>query len=84
MSTESDEIKELESLLIGLLRELGAPKIDAMIALALMRACHLQEDMILWVATFKGREEMLTVQDFMLHLNYLSDGGNSAESDLVD
>ena len=60
MSTESDEIKELESILIGLLRELGASKIDTALALALMKAHHLQEDMILWVATFKGMEHLLT------------------------
>lgn len=74
MSMESNEIKEMESILIGLMKSLGMSKIDAMISLALMRACHLQEDMILWVATFKGKEGSLTSEAFTAHLNALSDG----------
>ena len=72
----SEEIRELESILIGLLRELGTSKVDAMIALALMRAHHLQEEMILWVATFQGREDMLTSRTFMLHLYDLTEGNH--------
>ena len=71
---EADEIKELESILIGLMKALGVSKKDAMISLALMRACHLQEDMILWVATFKGKEDFLTGEAFTAHLSALSDG----------
>ena len=69
----SPEIKELEEILIGLMRELGVSKVDAMIALALIKAHHLQEDMILWVATFQGREEELTARGFMLYLYSLTD-----------
>ena len=43
MNAESDEIKEMESILIGLMKSLGVSKMDAMISLALMKATHIQE-----------------------------------------
>ena len=70
---ESDEIRELESILVGLMRELGVSRIDAMINLALIKAHHIQEDMILWVATFKDREHMLTAEAFRSHIFQLTD-----------
>ena len=70
---ETDETIELESLLVGLMRELGVSKIDAMINLALIKAHNIQEDMILWVATFKDKEHLLTTEAFRSHLLHLTD-----------
>ena len=70
---ETDEIRELESILIGIMRELGVSRIDAMINLALIKAHQIQEDMILWVATFKDEEHMLTAEAFRSHIFQLTD-----------
>ena len=70
---ETDEIRELESILIGIMRELGVSRIDAMINLALIKAHQIQEDMILWVDTFKDKEHMLTAEAFRSHIFQLTD-----------
>lgn len=63
----------LEDGLIGLMRSLGIPKVRMMLSLAMIRAHHIQEDMVSWVATFQGKEEALTAQIFMSKLNELTD-----------
>ena len=65
---KSEDIKELEDILIGLLIKLDAPMVDQMIALAIMRAANVQQDMINWVATFIDKEDLLTADLFMRQL----------------
>ena len=65
---KSEDIKELEDILIRLLIKLDAPMVDQMIALAIMRAANVQQDMINWVATFIDKEDQLTADLFMRQL----------------
>lgn len=42
--------------------------VDQMIALAIMRAANVQQDMINWVATFIDKEDQLTADLFLRQL----------------
>lgn len=55
---------ELEDILIGLMHSLGISRVRGMLSLALIRAHQIHEEMILWVATFQGKEDTLTAQTF--------------------
>ena len=72
----SEDTKELEDILIGLLIELETPMVDQMIALAIMRAANVQQDMINWVATFKDRENQLTSELFIKYLKCIANESN--------
>lgn len=73
MIDKKENISELEDILVGLLIELKAPIITQMIALAIIRAGNLHQEMVNWVATFSGKEDMLTVQSFMSKLHELTE-----------
>lgn len=64
---------ELEDILIGLMHSLGISRVRGMLSLALIRAHQIHEEMILWVATFQGKEDTLTAQTFLSKLNELID-----------
>ena len=68
-----ENIDELEDILIGLMHSLGISRVRGMLSLALIRAHQIHEEMILWVATFQGKEDTLTAQAFMSKLNELTD-----------
>lgn len=70
---QKEYISELEDILVGLLIELKAPMITQMIALAIIRAGSLHQEMVNWVATFSGKEDMLTIQAFMSKLHELKE-----------
>ncbi|MBQ1227963.1 MAG: hypothetical protein IIX79_07740 [Alistipes sp.] len=65
--------KELEEVLIGLMYALGISKVRMMLSLALIRAHHLHEEMVRWIASYKGREDALTTQAFMSKLKELTE-----------
>jgi hypothetical protein len=65
--------KELEEVLIGLMLALGISKVKMMISLALIRAHHLHEEMVWWIASYKGKEDSLTAQAFMSKLKELTE-----------
>ena len=67
-----EETKELNSILIGLLHELGVPTVRIMLTMAIITAHHLQQTMIDWIATFQGKEDTMTAQIFMSKLNELT------------
>lgn len=69
----SEEVKELRSILIGLLHELEVPTVRIMVTMAIIRAFHIEQEMINWIATFYGKEDTLTIQAFMSKLNELTD-----------
>lgn len=71
-----ERVKELEEGLIGLMRALGISMYRAIFCLALIRAHHLHEEMVWWIASYKGKEDALTVQAFMSKLNELTDDNN--------
>lgn len=64
---------ELEDILIGLLFELEVPIVRIMASMAIIRAAHIEQEMINWVATFSDKEDMLTPQAFMSKLEELTD-----------
>lgn len=68
--------EELESCLIGLMQNLGISKVRMMLSLAIIRAHHLHEEMIEWIASYKGKEDTLTAQAFMSKLKKLTDDNN--------
>ena len=68
-----DRKKELENCLIELMRSLGMTEVRMMLSLALIRAHHLHEEMVDWIAHYKGRADDLTLQAFMLKLNELTE-----------
>lgn len=70
-----ERVKELEEGLIGLMRALGISMYRAIFCLALIRAHHLHEEMVRWIASYKGKEDALTAQAFMSKLNELTDYG---------
>ena len=65
--------KELEEGLIGLMYALGISKVRMMLSLALIRAHHLHEEMVMWIASYHGTDRTMTAQDFMLKLRRLSE-----------
>lgn len=68
--------EELESCLIGLMQNLGISKVRMMLSLAIIRVHHLHEEMIEWIASYKGKEDTLTAQAFMSKLKKLTDDNN--------
>ena len=70
---KDEYISELEDILIGLLYELEVPTVRIMATMAIIRAFHIEQEMINWVATFSGKEDTLTIQAFMSKLNELTD-----------
>ena len=68
--------KKLEEVLIGLMQALGMSMYRAIFCLALIRAHHLHEEMVRWIASYKGKEDALTAQAFMSKLNELTDDNN--------
>ena len=71
-----ERVKELEEVLIGLMRALGISMYRAIFCLALIRAHHLHKEMARWIASYKGKEDALTAQAFMSKLNELTDDNN--------
>ena len=71
-----ERVKELEEVLIGLMRALGMSMYRAIFCLALIRAHHLHEEMVRWITSYKGKENTLTAQAFMSKLNKLTDDNN--------
>ena len=65
--------KELEEVLIWLIQDLGISKVRMMLSLAIIRAHHLHEEMIEWIASYKGKEDTLTAQAFMSKIRELTD-----------
>lgn len=63
----------LKDRVIGLMRSLEMPKVRMMLSLAMIRAHHLQEEMVSWVATFREKEDTLTAQAFMSKLRELTE-----------
>ena len=68
-----DRSRELENCLIELMRSLGMTEVRMMLSLALIRVHRLHEEMVEWVASYRGKEDSLTVQAFMLKLNELTE-----------
>ena len=65
--------KKIESILIGLMNSLGISRVRGMLSLALIRAHQIHEEMILWIATYHGKEDTITAQAFMSKLDELTD-----------
>lgn len=71
-----ERVKELEEGLIGLMRALGISMYRAIFCLAEIRAHHLHEEMVRWIASYKGKDDALTAQAIMSKLNELTDDNN--------
>lgn len=65
--------RELNSILIGLLFELGVSKVRIMLTMAIITAYHLQETMVDWFVDYYEKEGTMTAQAFMSKLNELTD-----------
>lgn len=68
-----DRRQTLEEGLIGLMNSLGISKVRMMFTLALIRAHNLHEEMVRWIASYKGKEDTMTAQAFISKLNSLID-----------
>jgi hypothetical protein len=68
-----EQEKELEEGLIGLMHALEISKVRIMLSLAIIRVHHLHEEMVRWIASYKGKEHALTAQTFMSKLKELTD-----------
>ena len=68
-----ERVHELRSILIQLLIGLGLTRTRIMLTMAIIAAHKIEEEMILWVATFHGKEDTMTTQAFMSKLNELTD-----------
>ena len=71
----SERKKELRSILIQLLAGLGMTKTRTMLTMAIIAAYQIEEEMVSWVASYRGREDDLTHQAFMSKLNELTGRG---------
>ena len=69
----SEREKKIESILIGLMNSLGISRVRGTLSLALIRAHQIHEEMILWIATYHGKEDTITTQAFMSKLDELTD-----------
>ena len=65
--------KELEEGLIGLMYALGISKVRMMLSLALIRAHHIQYELLEWFVDYYEREGAMTTQAFMSKLNELTE-----------
>ena len=68
-----ERVKELEEGLIGLMYALGISKVRMMLSLALIRAHHIQYELLEWFVDYYEREGTLTTQAFMSKLNELTE-----------
>jgi hypothetical protein len=71
-----DREKELEEGLIGLMRALGISMYRAIFCLAEIRAHHLHEEMVRWIASYYGMDKEMTAGDFMRKLGELAENGD--------
>lgn len=71
-----ERAKELEKVLIGLMRALGMSMYRAIFCLALIRAHHLHEEMVRWIASYYGIDKEMTAGDFMRKLGELAENGD--------
>ncbi len=69
----TEKNRELNRMLIRLLDGLGQDRVQIMVTMAIIRAFHIEQEMINWIATFYGKEDTLTIQAFMSKLNELTD-----------
>ena len=68
-----DKKRELNSILIGLLFELGVSKVRIMLTMAIITTYHLQQMMVDWLVDYYEKEGTMTAQAFMSKLNELTD-----------
>ena len=47
-----------------------------MLTMAIIVAYQIEEEMVRWIASYKGKEDALTAQAFMSKLNKLTDDNN--------
>lgn len=71
-----DREKELRSILIEVLYGLGLSRTRIMLTMAIIVAYQIEEEMVRWIASYKGKENTLTAQAFMSKLNKLTDDNN--------
>lgn len=69
----TEKNRELNRMLIRLLDGLGQNRVRITAIMAMITACHLQQEMVDWIATFYGKEDTLTIQAFMSKLEELTD-----------
>ena len=72
-----DRVMELRSALILLLSGLGMSKTRIMLTMAIIVAYQIEEEMVRWIASYKGKEDTLTAQAFMSKLKKLTDDNNN-------
>ena len=77
----SERKKELRSILIQLLAGLGMTKTRIMLTMAIIAAYRIEEEMVSWVATYRGMEDSMTVQAFMSKLNEQTDESDNTDKD---
>ncbi|MBQ5669107.1 MAG: hypothetical protein IIV29_00245 [Tidjanibacter sp.] len=70
--------EEFERDLIGLMQALGISKVRAMLCLAIIRTQNLHNEMASWVASHRGKEDMLTAQAFMSKVGQLSEARDNS------
>ena len=68
--------KELNSILIELLYGLGLSKTRIMLTMAIIKAHHIQNEILEWFVTYYEKEGTMTVQTFMSKLKELTDDNN--------
>lgn len=68
----TERTKELNSILIEVLYGLGLSQTRIMLTMAIIAAYHLEDEMVSWVATFKGKSDDMTTQVFMAKLRELT------------
>lgn len=73
-----DRRETLEEGLIGLMNSLGISKVRMIFTLALIRAHNLHEEMVRWIASYKGKEDTMTAQAFISKVGRLSEMQNNA------
>ena len=78
-----ERVKELEKGLIGLMHALGISEVRMMLSLAIIRACHLHEEMLRWIASYKGKEDAMTGRAFISRLGKLTEDNIDKEWDRI-
>lgn len=71
--------KEIEKLLIWLMDSLEMPTVRMILTLAIIRAHHLHEEMVRWIASYHNSDCDMTAQDFMSKLNELTEEENDPD-----
>ena len=77
----SERKKELNSILIELLYGLGLSKTRLMLTMAIIKAHHIQYELLEWFVAYYEREDTMTVQAFMSKLNELTDESDNTDKD---